>query len=138
MLCRFAVRSSDGEGSSSRVCIYSRAMNNAAYTVNKHTLTHTFGVWDLPEADCGEGGEGPGGEGRSHGQRSRGADVVLTARDIIYIYIYIYMAATGCNICARVCAGVCCSAGLRGLKRFTKRAVQFEDISCPHDVAWCI
>ena len=68
------------------------------------THTHTCGVGGLPEADCGEGGEG--GERRSHGQRSRGTDVVLTAQDIIYIYIYIYVqpAATFAERCVRVCA----------------------------------
>ena len=58
-------------------------------------LTHTQGVGGLPEADCGEGGEG--GERRSHRRRSRGADVILPAYIYIiqpstYIYIYISLA----------------------------------------------
>ena len=36
--------------------------------------THTCQEGGLPEADCGEGGEG--GERRSHRRRSRGADVI--------------------------------------------------------------
>ena len=58
----------------------------AAHTVNVHNPppphTHTQSVGGLPEADCGEGGEG--GERRSHSRRSLGADVIFPA----YIYIY--------------------------------------------------
>ena len=95
MLCRFAVRSSDGGGLSSRVCIYSRAWGNAAYLVHTHTR-----------------GAGPTQGWLRWGRRGRRApqprptlpwDRCRFDCTRYYIYIYIYI----CNRLQHLRKGVC-------------------------------